>query len=162
MKIRNRLKLILIAAVLSAIVTMPTALACTTRTPGYWKNHTNNWVIPDGASVPTTDDPMDMWIGQAITKQQAIAILNTPVGGDARINLQQKLIAAVLSIGADPGQWDNPDLFKGTPTMTQLYNDACAFLAGHTAPLTPRTEGRAEALTLAGQIDYWLNYYDAD
>ncbi len=161
MKSRNRLKMILIVMILCLTVTIPTALACTTRTPGYWKTHTENWIIPDGASVPNTD-PTDMWIGQAITKQTAIDILKTPVGGDARINLQQKLIAAVLSIGADPGQWDNPDLFKGTPTMTQLYKDACAFLASHTAPLTPRTEGRAEALILAGQIDYWLNYYDAD
>jgi hypothetical protein len=85
----------------------PTATATTTFTPtptptpsgvcpltqGYWKNHPNAW--------PVTS----LMLGsQTYTQAELLAILNTPVGGDASLNLAHQLIAAKLNIaaGSDP------------------------------------------------------------
>jgi hypothetical protein len=60
---------------------------------GYWKNHPDAW-------------PVNSLIlgSQTYTKMELLNILNTPVGGDASLNLADQLIAAVLNIlnGSDP------------------------------------------------------------
>lgn len=58
-------------------------------TPGYWKNHPESWPIP-GVTLG----------GVYYTQSQAIAIMNTPVGGDATIILAYHLIAAKLNVAA--------------------------------------------------------------
>lgn len=148
--------LILLATSLIVVMAAPSALAVDTRTPGYWKNHPEAWVIAPGA-----ESPNGIWIGEDVTLEQALEILKTPIKGDARINLQQKLIALTLS-KATPGYWDDPDLFPGTPTLRQLYIDACDFLAAHPEPLKKPSADRNTALLMASQIDHWLNYYDVD
>ena len=62
-------------------------------TQGYWKNHPNAWPVNS------------LMLGsQTYTKAELLNILNTPVGGDASLNLAHQLIAAKLNIaaGSDP------------------------------------------------------------
>ena len=161
MKTKQRITVVLLVLGLSAIMAIPSALACTTRTPGYWKNHYSEWVIPTNWGGPN-----GFWIsGGLITKQQALEILNMAPRGDARIILEQKIIAAVLSIGGDPdgaGGYSMGEYFPGTPTMAQLVHDGSMWLETHPGALGPGAAGRDQALTYASMIDYWLNYYDAD
>jgi hypothetical protein len=88
--------------------------------------------------------------------------------GDARINLQQKVIAASLSILADMDTgWDFPSEYNGGPTLPQLIASANALLDANPGPWTPHSPAaesgvRAQGLALAGAIDYWLEYFDID
>ncbi len=63
-------------------------------TPGFWKNHPNEW-------------PIDTLVLGNVnyTKEDALAVLNTPVRGDASVILGYHLIAAKLNLAnaADPG-----------------------------------------------------------
>ena len=139
--------------------------ACETRTPGYWKNHPEAW-----PTIRTTDSRWG-FIQTFPIPSNAMSILWMPVRGDARINLQQKVIAASLSILSDPNVgWDYDDRYSdealalgGLPGMVE---DANALLAtpGPWTPNSPADQSglRAEALALASQIDYWLNYFDVD
>ncbi len=64
----------------------PTTNVCGV-TWGYWKNHTNNW----GAT--------SLILGsQTYTKAELITIFQTPVKGDASIDLAHQLIAAKLNV----------------------------------------------------------------
>ena len=68
-------------------------------TPGYWKNHLEAW--PDAAF----DSEGKMSLGCAsFDRTHLLAILNTPVRGDATIILAYHLIAAKLNVanGSDP------------------------------------------------------------
>ena len=62
-------------------------------TPGYWKNHPENWPVTELSLGGTT-----------YTQAQLLAILGTPVRGDATIILAYHLIAAKLNVlnGSDP------------------------------------------------------------
>ncbi len=64
---------------------------CPTRvcnyTPGYWKNHAENW--------PVTSLTLG---GVTYTQTQLLAIMGTPVRGDATIILAYHLIAAKLNV----------------------------------------------------------------
>lgn len=64
-----------------------------TYTPGYWKNHLENWPL-ETVLVGANE----------LSQSEAMAVLNTPVGGDATIILGYHLIAATLNVayGADP------------------------------------------------------------
>ncbi|MFO7610727.1 MAG: hypothetical protein R6X35_16325 [Candidatus Krumholzibacteriia bacterium] len=70
---------------------------CTTDacnfTPGYWKNHEENW--------PVTSLTLG---GTTYTQAQLLAIMDCPVRGDATIILAYHLIAAKLNVlnGSDP------------------------------------------------------------
>ena len=62
-------------------------------TPGYWKNHEENWPV------------MELTLGsRTYTQTQLLAIMDTPVRGDATIILAYHLIAAKLNVlsGSDP------------------------------------------------------------
>ena len=65
-----------------------------TYTPGYWKNHPENW--------PVTS--LTLGCSDEMTQAQLLGILNTPVRGDATIILAYHLIAAKLNVanGSDP------------------------------------------------------------
>ena len=98
-------------------------------------------------------------------------ILWKPVKGDAKINLQQKVIAASLSILSDPNVgWDYDERYSdealamgGLPGMIEDANIMLA-IPGPWTPGSPADESglRADALELAGIIDYWLNFFDVD
>jgi hypothetical protein len=64
-----------------------TAKTCPPLTQGYWKNHTSVWA------------KQTLMIGTASDKQStAEQILQTPVSGDASVDLAHQLIAALLNI----------------------------------------------------------------
>jgi len=91
-----------------------------------------------------------------------------PVRGDARINLQQKVIAASLSILSDMQfGWNFPSQYGDGTTLPELIAQANALLNANPGPWTPGSPAdesgvRAQGLALASAIDYWLNYYDVD
>jgi len=70
------------------------------KTPGYWKNHPEMWVAEAGLIAP-----MMLTIGGVeYTQEQLLAMLNTPVRGDAKVIMIKHLIAAKLNVlsGAEP------------------------------------------------------------
>jgi hypothetical protein len=77
----------------AVIVITPTTFAAP-LTIGFWKNHPNAW--------PVTTLTLG---GYTYNQTELLAILNTPVTGDARIALAQQLIAAKLNLahGSNPG-----------------------------------------------------------
>lgn len=175
-----RIKMKAIAILLSLVVLsgIAVASACSTRTPGYWKNHyTEAWVnsktdLPvtatityqDIAPAPTT---LFSWTFPGGSPAAAEDILLTPNRGDAKINLQQKVIAAMLSISADNREgWNWPLNYAGGPmggkTLPVLITESIALINANTEPWTPRSDSgvRAQGLALAGAIDHWLNFFD--
>jgi len=72
----------------------PPPPSCETGTPGYWKNHPEAWPVEE------------ITIGSVTyTKEEAIAIMNTPEKGDKTYTLFRALVAAKLNvlIGNDSG-----------------------------------------------------------
>lgn len=61
---------------------------CAPLTQGYWKNHPGAWQDGSGLTLGTS----------FYTNDQLMALLNTPVQGDASVNLAHQLIAALLNI----------------------------------------------------------------
>ena len=150
--------LVVVGAILASL-TIPTVLACTTRTPGYWKNHENAWPTSgtfwvgaeqyDLANPDDVDDLMDI-------------LWSRPRSGDAWIILAQKVIAAQLSMRAYPGpHWADTSNFGGYPGgMVGLVGDANAWLASHTSPCLPGAANRDTGLALAETLDHWLNEWN--
>ena len=62
--------------------------SCPALTQGYWKNHPGAWKDGAGLTLGTT----------FYTNDQLLNLLNTPVNGDASINLAHQLIAALLNM----------------------------------------------------------------
>jgi hypothetical protein len=98
-------------------------------------------------------------------------ILWMPVKGDARINLQQKVIAASLSIACDPAfGWDADWKYGGSTPLggpTGLVAQAYDLLDANPGPWTPGSAAdesgiRDQGLALVSTIDYWLNFSDVD
>jgi len=87
---------------------------CSPLTQGYWKNHQGAWNDGGGMTLGTT----------SYTNAQLVAILQTPVRGDASVALAHQLIAANLNIaaGTDP-----------TPIQSTL-SDANSLLGSGTVP----------------------------
>lgn len=63
-------------------------------TQGYWKNHPEAWRDVVNGGTPVTSLTIG---GTVYTKAQLLEIFNTPVAGDASINLAHQLIAALLN-----------------------------------------------------------------
>ena len=159
-------KMMIMPLVALAIISVSAqgVLACTTGTPGYWKNHPEAW--PTGiVRVGSTDYSLP----RQVAKNALMEMLTTNPGKisdkllQAQIILKQKIVAAQLSMLKYPG-WTNPDTgipdwgqawyFDGyTGGMVGLISDANTALQG---------TDRAEILRFASLIDYWLNYWDRD
>lgn len=140
MSIRIRAIAFLLSFLLVAAVAVPFALACDTRTPGYWKNHyPGAW--PASPEVTYSDPEVEPhtlyeWTLPGDTLEGALAILNTPVRGDVSINLKQKVIAAILSIADDPiTGWSYAPNFAGGPmegaTLPELIDAAVVWLGAN-------------------------------
>lgn len=88
--IKNALFLFVAIIALGGI-SSSTAFACScepgTGTPGYWKNHPDAWPV-DGIIIG----------GVPYTKDEAIAIMETPVKGDKSITMFNALVAAKLNL----------------------------------------------------------------
>jgi hypothetical protein len=59
---------------------------------------------------------------QAYTKTQALALLSSPVGGDASKTLSKQLIAAKLNVAANAYEW---------PSIVAVIEQADALLCGY-------------------------------
>jgi len=94
------------------------------RTPGYWKNH--DWPVSELT-----------FAGVVRSRDDLMAILWSPVTGDATVILAKHLIAAKLNViaGGDDGIQD-------------VVDDADAFLAAHPVFSNPRGALKTEALAL--------------
>jgi hypothetical protein len=141
-----------------ASTTVPSVLACTTLTPGYWKTHLEAWPNPDIITVGS--DTYDLSV--VADRSALMGILWDRPRGDAWIILAQKVIAAQLSMYAypAPGDWDWPGNFGGYDDgMVGLVEDANVLLAAQPA-YRPRAPGRSDVIELANLIDYYLNYWD--
>ena len=66
---------------------VPTTTACLERTQGYWRNHPDSWPV----------DVLSLGL-HGYTKNDLLAILKTPAGGDASLTLAHQLIAAKLNV----------------------------------------------------------------
>ena len=161
--------MVLLVSVLAASVAVSSAFACKTRTPGYWKTHPDNWCgVEPGDTITLTAGVYGFGLTYDLPGN-ALEILWMPVKGDARINLEQKVIAAMLSMNCDPDiGWDNDPRYGGATGLggeEGLVAQAIELLNSDPGPWTPHSDAadsglRADALALASQIDYWLNYFD--
>jgi len=173
--IKTKIAVVVLVSMLAASLAVSSASACETRTPGYWKNHLDDWPIEPGQTLTTfvgTFWDYGWGFVQTFTiPSDAMTILQTPVKGDARINLQQKVIAASLSLLSDQAWgWDNDARYGGSTGLGGpggLLAQANELLEDNPGPWTPRSAAdqsgiRAQGLALASQIDYWLNFFDVD
>jgi hypothetical protein len=88
---------------------------CPPLTQGYWKNHLSVW--NDGGGMTLGDN--------YYSNTQLLTILQTPVRGDASVELARQLIAATLNVdnGTDPtpiqGTLADANLLIGSGTIPQ-------------------------------------------
>ena len=167
LKIRMKKSLMLatLAAVILASLTVQSVLACTTRTPGYWKTHgpgSKHADWPTTGTVKVGAVNYDLSIGAQA--DALMAILWAQPKGDAWIILAQKVIAAQLSIlrypPSTPGNWGKASLFGGYPGgMIGMVADANDLLDDATS-YPPGSLGREDVTDLAETIDYWLKYWN--
>ena len=99
-------------------------------TPGYWKNHPDNWPV------------MELSLGGTTYSQaQLLDILDTPVRGDATIILAYHLIAAKLNV-----------LSGSDPSINDAIAHADALLAQYPLRSHPSGAARAEILSVKDQL----------
>ena len=157
--LKRRMAILAVSAVILASLTVQGALACTTLTPGYWKNHPAAWpmsgMITVGAVGYDLSDSGDV--------DALMDILWDQPKGDKWITLAQKVIAAQLSMMVYPGSgsdWSWPGNFGGYPGgMEGMVDDANVLLAMH-SEYRPKAPGRADVVDLAEIMDDWLNFWD--
>jgi len=155
----KKIGILLTVAAILASITVSSVLACTTLTPGYWKNHRDSW--PESGTImvgtesydPTDPDDIDdlmeiLWANKGRRKNEL-----SPEE-QAWIILAQKVIAAQLSMLKYPGgHWSDQGNFEGYPDgMVGMVDDANALLSG------PAT--RTAMLDLAEIMDHWLNEWN--
>ena len=107
-----------------------------TYTQGYWKNHPDAWPVEE------------ITIGGVIyTKEEAIGILQTAVGGDATFILAHQLIPAKLNVldGADPS------------AVETTIADADDWLTEHPLGSDPPEPERQRGVDLAETLDAYNN-----
>lgn len=99
-------------------------------TPGYWKNHPEAWPM------------MSVTLGGVTyTQAQAIAIMDTPVGGDVTIILAYHLIAAKLNVA------------NGASDSIQDAIDAAdAYLVAHPLYSKPGKLDKAEGVMIKDEL----------
>lgn len=151
----------LLATLILASITLPTVLACTTLTPGYWKNHIEAW--PTSGTIYIGTDEYDLSLTSDVDYLMDI-LWEDPghwkkVGGklaQAWLILVHKVIAAQLSMLSYPHDgWGDYWLFGDYPDgMEGMVNDANEWLQNY--PSVDRDSG----IALAETIDYWLNYWN--
>ncbi|HLI63800.1 MAG TPA: hypothetical protein VKV05_10395 [Terriglobales bacterium] len=114
--------------------TMTPASRCAPLTQGYWKNHTGAWQDGQGLTLGTN----------FYNNSQLETLLQTPVRGDASLDLAHQLIAALLNIANGT---------TGIPVQATILdaNDliGAGTLPEHVAPSSPlgqQMEGDASVL----------------
>lgn len=108
-----------------------------TGTPGYWKNHPNDWPV------------MELKLGNTTYGKTALlAILRTPTRGDGTYTMARALIAALLN-----GLIDND-----TSCIDAVVDDAQAWLTQH--PIGSGVRGGSHAWLLGSAIAGTLDDYN--
>lgn len=96
---KPRLIVIYLSVVLFVFIGLQVGIAaaccndCNHRTPGYWKNHPEEWI---GVEYMDLD------------QEKLLVWLNSPVAGDKRVTMFKALIAAYLNktlLGCSPCGW---------------------------------------------------------
>ena len=150
--------LMLTSAAITALTSNPAYANECPLTQGFWKNHPAAWGVDSAGLIIG---------GQSYTQAELITILQTPVGGNAALNLAHQLIAAQVNFDtgsiftpdpSGPTRIDANSLLSGACGTTllpgcfvatsssvgqQMVNDATlldAFNSGSLTPIcTPRT-----------------------
>ncbi|HPF69814.1 MAG TPA: hypothetical protein PLQ13_04010 [Candidatus Krumholzibacteria bacterium] len=99
-------------------------------TPGYWKNHAENWPVTSLTLGGVTYDQAHL-----------LAIMNTPVRGDATIILAYHLIAAKLNV-----------LSGSDPSINPAISEADALLAMYPLRSKPSGAARDQILDVKNQL----------
>ena len=102
-----------------------------TYTPGYWKNHPENWPV----------DSLALGCSDAMTQAQLLGILNTPVRGDATIILAYHLIAAKLNV-----------LYEGSDSIQGAIDEADALLCSYPLRSSPQGDARDMILDVKNML----------
>ena len=155
--LKRRMAILLVSAVILGSLTVQGALACTTRTPGYWKNHLEAW--PMSGTITVGAVGYDLSVSGDV--DALMDILWDQPKGDKWITLAHKVIAAQLSMMVYPGaHWLDPGNFDYYPGgMVGMVDDANVLLAAH-SEYRPKAPGRADVVDLAEIMDDWLNFWD--
>lgn len=103
------------------------------RTPGYWKNHAENWPV-DTLTVG----------GVELTMDEALAIFNAPVRGDATVILAYHLMAAMLNVAMGGGD-----------AVADAIDDGNAFLVDHPVFSRPANPAKQEGLDIKNILADW-------
>jgi hypothetical protein len=124
----------------------PPAEGCT-LTQGYWKNHPEAWPV-DGLTID----------GETYLQGVLLAILETPVEGNAALNLLHQYIAAALNLAAGADDSDVADAFNDAHDWFVAYLSITFVdgmpVVGHVDSSSP--EGQI-AIALAGILDQFNN-----
>ena len=99
-----------------------------TLTQGYWKNHPNAWPVSSLKLGTVT-----------YTKDQAIAILKTPVKGNGLVQLAHQLIAAKLNVA---GVIPTAELSAGGSAMAACVPTPTAPAVAAASASAPTLSGR--------------------
>jgi hypothetical protein len=110
-----------------------------TRTQGYWKNHASAWPVQ---SVTLG--------GVSFTKTQAIALLNTPVQGNATLILDYQLIAATLNVAAGTNASCISSTIAAANAWLASHGGAAGFVSASSA-------AGQTAVTLGATLDSYNN-----
>ncbi|EMR73717.1 hypothetical protein MCGE09_00488 [Thaumarchaeota archaeon SCGC AB-539-E09] len=149
-----------ITTILLISIFIPGTLACTTLTPGYWKNHLEDWPSSGIVTIEsynydlTKEDEVDYLMG-LLWENPGHWKKEYGKSEQAWLILTHKVIAAQLSMLAFPHPaWSWNWEFGGySGGMVQMVNDANDLLDDD--PLD-----RGAMIDLAETIDYWLNYWN--
>jgi hypothetical protein len=150
-----------LAVLLATSLAVGSVLACTTRTPGYWKTHGpgsrhEDW--PTSGTVTVGSVGYDLSVGA--DADALLAILWLRPRGDAWIILAQKVVAGQLSMLRYPSTfWGDTGTFGYTGGMIGMVADANVLLAAASSYM-PGDAGRGDVTELAGIIDGALNDWD--
>jgi len=155
--LKRRMAILTVSAVIMLSLAVPGALACTTLTPGYWKNHPEAWPM----SGTITVGPMAYDLSDSGDVAALMAMLWDRPKGDLWVVLAQKVIAGQLSMMVYPHPgWSNPGNFGGYPDgMEGMVDDANVLLAAH-SQYRPKAPGRSDVGDHADLMDHWLNAWD--
>lgn len=107
-----------------------------TGTIGYWKNHGDAW--------PVTELSLG---GVVYTRDEALALLDRPVGGDATISLAYQLVAAKLNVA----------LGTDASCIANTIAEADAFLASYPLGSKPKGGAKTAATNLQEELDAYNN-----
>lgn len=114
---------------------VPTTTACLAHTQGYWRNHPDSWPV----------ESLSLGL-HVYTKNELLAILKTPAGGDASLIIAHELIAAKLNVAAGANYLEPGAITFAAGLLSR-------FQGGLPYNIAPSSPDGASMLLLASQLD---------